>query len=196
MKKILTIVAAGLLVATMMTSCKSTEKTCNYTYAKVSEQEVAPNGIHVRPLLADIDLGVRFTYTCVILRDNACGRDELENIKAQARHKCMAERKIDFIINPEYLITMKDDYANVSIIGRDATYTNVRPFDPKPCDKCKKDEKPVVAPQVNDCCISIPEIMNNYDHFSIEINHSPNGSGIINVKAPKHRKHGKDAKED
>lgn len=190
MKRIL-MIAAGVAVLAMMTSCKSSKPTCNYTYATASEQNVNPAGIMVRPLVADINLGERFTYTCVILRDNECGKDELENIKTQARHKCMSDRKIDFIMNPEYLITMKDDYANVSIIGRDATYTNLRAMEPEKC--CKKHEHPAAAPKADECCISIPEVMNKYDHFSFEINHSPNGSGVININPAKEkRKKGKE----
>lgn len=273
MKKVLLLVA--VCSALSFTACKTTEKAaqpsepqvvyvepakpvCNYTVASAKQKEVSMGPeIVVRPLIADIQMGERFAYSCTIIRDDECGDNEIEVLKQQAMHKCMAERKIDFIISPEYLVKLNGGTATISITGRDAFYANVRTFEqemknaqslscdemehatqymnfrkdpynykgcPKPepsvihdtvlvnpyCPCCHQKKENINDPVCKKCAngqcsshnhdvvvskdqvavdkangIDIPQMIENYDHFSIEINHSNAGSGIISLPVKK-----------
>lgn len=267
MKKVLLLIAA--CSALCFTACKPTEEVakssepvveekpvCNYTVASAKQKEVSMGPeIVVRPLIADIQMGERFAYNCTIIRDDECGGNEIEDLKQQAMHKCMAERKIDFIISPEYLVKLNGGTATISITGRDAFYTNVRtyeqemknaqslscdemehatqymnfrkdPYNYKGCSKvvhdtvlvnpycpcCHQKKENINDPVCKKCAngecschnsnndvvvskdqvavdkansIDIPQMIENYDHFSIEINHSNAGSGIISLPIKK-----------
>jgi len=119
----------SVFVLTLLYSCSPTQKarTFDYDYLYINKQ-----GIIQRPLIADLEVGVKKTYS------NTFKNVTVEDARQQAIEAFIKQHNADLIVQPLFSIQAVDQQTKssvtISLTGFPANYKNFRPYEPKDKD--------------------------------------------------------------